>query len=114
MLPKWEDSPAYRDEYEMVWLDQPGETHRLVIEGHTPRSRPQMFPGYLSARSQLVFSSSQGISLVSIPDGELVSFWELASAKDYTSSVFPSPRGEGLAVVAHGVGLYYISLPPRP
>ena len=31
-LPKWEDSPTYRDEYEMGWLDQPGETHRLVVE----------------------------------------------------------------------------------
>ena len=110
-LSKWEDPPTYRDEYEMVWLDRPGETHQLVVEGHTPRSHPQMFPKYLPALSQLVFSSSQGISLVSIPDGELVGFWELAGGRGYTSSVNPSPGGEALVVVARGAGLYYIPLP---
>ena len=110
-LSKWEDPPTYRDEYEMVLLDRPGETHQLVVEGHTPRSHPQMFPKYLPALSQLVFSSSQGISLVSIPDGELVGFWELAGGRGYTSSVNPSPGGEALVVVARGAGLYYIPLP---
>ena len=110
-LPKWEDNPTYRDEYEMVWLDQPGETHRLVVEGHTPRSRPQMSPRYLPARSQLVFSSSQGISLVSIPDAERVGFWELAGARGYTSNVIPSPGSEALVAVADRVGLYCIPLP---
>lgn len=78
-LPKWEDTPTYRDEYELVWLDETRQTHRLAVEGHTPRSHPQLFPVYLASRAQLVFSSSQGISLVSLPDGETLRFWELAS-----------------------------------
>ncbi|MGB7095218.1 MAG: hypothetical protein WBD62_11295 [Anaerolineales bacterium] len=109
VLPKWEDTPTYRDEYELVWMDQPGETQRLVVGGHMPRSHPQMFPKYLPSRSQLIFSSSQGISLVSIPDGEMVGFWELAGG-GYSSYVIPTPHGESLVVVAGGVGLYYISL----
>jgi hypothetical protein len=111
VLPKWEDTPTYRDEYEMVWMDQPGETQRLVVGGHTPRSHPQMFPRYLPSRSQLIFSSSQGISLVSIPDGETVGFWELAG-EGYSSNVIPTPDGEALVVEAGGYGLYYISLSP--
>lgn len=113
VLPKWEDTPTYQDEYEMVWMDQPDETQRLVAEGHTPRSHPQMFPRYLPSRSQLIFSSSQGISLVSIPDGETVGFWELAG-EGYSSYVIPTPAGEALVVVAGGDGLYYISLSPIP
>ena len=113
VLPKWEDTPTYQDEYEMVWMDQPDETQRLVAEGHTPRSHPQMFPRYLPSRSQLIFSSSQGISLVSIPDGETVGFWELAG-EGYSSYVIPTPDGEALVVVAGGDGLYYISLSPIP
>jgi hypothetical protein len=113
VLPKWGDTPTYQDEYEMVWMDQPDETQRLVVEGHTPRSHPQMFPRYLPSRSQLIFSSSQGISLVSIPDGETVGFWELAG-EGYSSYVIPTPDGEALVVVAGGDGLYYISLSPIP
>lgn len=111
-LSKWEDTPTYRDEYEMVWMDQPGETQRLVVEGHTPRSQPQIFPRYLPASSQLIFSSSQGVSLVSIPDGKTIRFWELAGGEGYSSRVYASPLGEALVVVADGDSLYYIPLPP--
>jgi len=111
-LPKWEDTPSYRDEYEMVWMDQPGETRRLVVEGHVPRSQPQMFPRYLPASSQLVFNSSQGVSLVSIPDGKTIRFWELAGGGGFSSRVYASPLGEALVVVDDGDGLYYIPLPP--
>jgi hypothetical protein len=111
-LLKWEDPPAFRDEYELVWMDQPNETLRLKVEGHVPRANPQMIPRYLPSTSQLVFSSSQGISLISIPDGKTVGFWELASHADYFD-VIPSPNGEVLIVAAGGDGLYYIPLPVK-
>jgi hypothetical protein len=110
---KWEDDPSYRDEYEMVWMDRPGETQRLMVAGHTPRSHPQIFPKYLPASSQLVFSSSQGVSLVSIPDGETIAFWELAGGEGFSPIIYPSPGGEGLVVKADGDGLYYLPLPPN-
>jgi hypothetical protein len=111
-LSKWEDEPSYRDEYEMVWMDRPGESQRLVVEGHTPRSHPQLLPRYLPASSQLVFNSSQGVSLISIPDGEMTGFWELAGGGGLGNRILPSPGGEALVVVANGDGLYYIPLPP--
>jgi hypothetical protein len=110
-LPKWEDEPSYRDEYELLWADRPGVAERLVVEGHTPREQPQLFPRYLPASSQLVFSSSQGVSLVSLASGKTVAFWELAGGGGYGSRIVPTPGGEALVVVAGGDGLYYIPLP---
>jgi hypothetical protein len=110
-LSKWEDTPTYRDEYELIWMDENRATHRLVVEGHTPRSYPQLFPVYLPSRAQLVFSSSQGISLVSLPDGETLRFWEPAGRPDFYQ-VLPTPDEAALVVVADGDGLYYIPLPP--
>ena len=109
---KWEDEPSYRDEYLMVWMDQTNEEMRLKIDGHVPRAHPQIFPEYLPASSQLVISSSQGISLVSIPDGKTIGFWELASNADYFS-VIPSPHGDVLIIAADGDGLYYIPITTR-
>jgi hypothetical protein len=110
-LPKWEDEPTYRDEYVVEWIDRPGEAQRLVVEGHTPRDHPQIFPQYLTTLSQLVISSSQGVSLVTVPDGETAAFWELAGHSGQGSWVYPGPGGEALIVVASGAGLYYIPLP---
>jgi MFS family permease len=110
-LPKWEDTPTYRDEYELVWLDETRQTHQLAVEGHTPRSHPQLFPVYLPNRAQLVFSSSQGISLVSLPFGETLRFWEPAGGRDFYR-ILATPNGEALVAVADGDGLYYIPLPP--
>jgi hypothetical protein len=79
------------------------------VEGHVPRAHPQLFPRYLPTSSGLVFYSSQGISLVSIPDGKTTGFWELSSHANYFD-VFPSPNGEALIVASDGDGLYYIPL----
>ena len=107
---KWEEVPSSKDEYEMVWMDHPDDTYRLVVEGHIPREHPQMFPKYLPASSQLVFGSSQGISLVSLPDGKTVQFWELAGSNGSPSRLLPSPQGDALVVLVSGVGLYYFQL----
>lgn len=111
-LTKWEDEPSYRDEYMLVWMDRPDEPVRFKLEGHVPRAHPQIFPGYLPDASQLVFHSSQGISLVSIPDGETTGFWELSSHAEYFD-VIPSPNGEALIVASDRDGLYYIPIPPQ-
>lgn len=111
-LLKWEDEPTYRDEYELVWMDRSNEKTRLKVEGHAPRAHPQLFPRYLPGTSQLVFHSSQGISLVSIPDGKTTAFWELSSHAEYFD-LFPSPNGEALIVASDRDGLYYIPLPSK-
>jgi WD40 repeat protein len=110
-LLRWEDPPTTRDEYELVWLDGSQEPIRLTVEGHTPRAHFQIFPGYLPVTFQLVFSSSQGISLVSLPDGKTVGFWDISSDADYFG-VMASPNGEALIVESGGDGLYYIPVLP--
>lgn len=110
-LMKWEDEPSYRDEYLMVWMDQSNAETMLKIEGHVPRAHPQIFPGYLPVSSQLFVSSSQGISLIALPGGRTVGFWDLSSDADYFS-VIASPNGEVLIVESTGDGLYYIPIPP--
>ena len=111
-LPKWEDEPTYRDEYQIEWLDRSGESQRLNLQGHTPRDHPQIFPQFTLDFSRIVVSSSQGVSLVSIPGGETLRFWELAGGGGWGSRVLPTPNGEALVVIANGDGLYYIPLPP--
>lgn len=110
-LPQWEDVPTYRDEYVMTWMAEPRETHRLQVEGHTPRNHPQLFPVYLPTRNQLVFTSSQGISLVSLPNGETVYFWDPIGERDFYRAL-PTPDEAALVVISDGAGLYYIPLPP--
>jgi hypothetical protein len=111
-LPKWETVPTYQDEYELVWVDTPQDPRRLVAQGHTPRDYPRLYARYLPQSQQIAFSSSQGISLVSVPDGELLCFWELAGGESsrYTD-VLATPDGKALVAVAEGDALYFIPLP---
>jgi hypothetical protein len=112
-LTKFEANPTYRDEYELVWVDTPEvEPRRLVVQGHVPRNYPDLNAEYLPGSSRMVFGSSQGVSLVSIPDGELLGFWELEGGSTSPSTyVIASPDGKALVAIVERVGLYYIPLP---
>jgi len=114
-LPKFEATPTYRDEYELIWVDRPeAEPQRLVVQGHVPRNYPDLNAEYLPGSSQMVFSSSQGVSLVSIPDGALLGFWELAGGSASPSTfALASPDGKALVAIVERVGLYYIPLPNK-
>jgi hypothetical protein len=104
------ESPA-RDAYELIWIDAPDvQSQFITVQGHLPRNYPNLFPRYLPATSQLAFSSSQGVSLVSVPGGEMLGFWELAGGGGYSSYVVPPSAYPALVVVAEGDGLYYIPL----
>jgi dipeptidyl aminopeptidase/acylaminoacyl peptidase len=114
-LTKFEAIPTYRDEYELVWVDTPeAEPRRLVVQGHVPRNYPDLNAEYLPGSSRMVFSSSQGVSLVSIPDGALLGFWELAGGSASPSTfALASPDGKALVAIVERVGLYYIPLPNK-
>jgi hypothetical protein len=113
-LRKMPNVPTYQDEYELVWVDTPQDPRRLIVQGHTPRNYPTLFARYLPRSSQMAFSSSQGISLVSVPDGELLRFWELAGAEgSHSPHVLASPDGKVLVAITDGVSLYFIPLPRR-
>jgi hypothetical protein len=101
-----------QDEFELIWVDKPGtEPQRIIVQGHIPRNYPSLFPRFLPHGSQLVFSSSQGISLVSIPDGEIIKFWELSNGKgNLDIYLVVSPNEEALIAIVDGVKLYHIPL----
>jgi hypothetical protein len=82
--------------------DPEREPELLVVEGHVPRSYPTMLPRLVPGRSQVAFASSQGLSLVSIPAGQLAGFWSLASegGDPFLPDVTVSPDGEFVAISA--------------
>jgi hypothetical protein len=77
-LPKLETEPTYRDEYDIVLVDDPESVQpRLVLTGHTPREYLYLSLVYLAKRSQLAVASAHGVSLVSLPNGEMEAYWVL-------------------------------------
>ena len=111
-LRRMPDVPTYGDEYELVWVDTPQDARRLIVQGHTPRGYPTLYARYLPQSSQMAFSSSQGVSLVSIPDGELLRFWELAGTESSSYAyVYDCPDGKALVAIAERFALYFIPLP---
>jgi len=101
-----------QDEFELVWVDMPVQTSQyIVVQGHIPRNYPHLFPKFLTQSSQMIFRSSQGISLISIPEGETLKFWEFpngAGNLDITLRV--SPNEDTLVAIADREELFLIPL----
>jgi hypothetical protein len=75
-------------------VDDPQKpTQTLEAVGHTPRNYPILWPRLLPGRAQIALGSSQGVSLVSLPDGELLNFWSLESEGEPNPSLHASPDG---------------------
>lgn len=109
-MPKLETTPTYRDEYDVVMVDTPETAHpRLILTGHTPREYPHLSLEYLPGSSQLAVASAHGVSLVSLPDGEMQAYWSLVG-DGFSPWVIASPDGSALVAVKDLGGLYYISL----
>lgn len=102
-LVPWQDAPSYEDEYELVWIDEPQKpAAHLQVSGHTPRNIANLQSRLLPGGERILFGSTQGISLVGLPNGETLAFWQLIGAEN---AVLPSlslaPDGQTLIVVAH-------------
>ncbi len=81
-LSKLEDMNHLQDTFELYWPDAPVmASQQLAVAGHLPRNYPSLSLKYLADKSQILIGSSQGISLVSMPDGKLLDFWELSGQK---------------------------------
>jgi len=112
-MAKQEIVPTYRDEYDIVLVDQPETVQpQLKLDGHTPREYPHLNLEYMEKRSQLVVASAQGVSLVSLPNGEMEAYWELIG-DGYSPGLIAAPDGSVLIATKDFGGLYYISLLPR-
>jgi len=111
-MAKQENVPTYRDEYDLVLVDTPEAVKpRLVLTGHTPREYPHLSLVYLAKRSQLAVASAHGVSLVSLPDGEMEKYWTLVG-DGFSPWIIASPDDSALVAAKDFGGLYYIPLPP--
>jgi hypothetical protein len=95
-----EDEPTYTDEFDLVWVDEAEkDIQHLSVAGHTPRDYPILWPRMVPNGSHIAFVSSRGVSLVSIPDGQLQGFWKLEGGGDPRRAV-ASPDSRFLVVAA--------------
>lgn len=95
-----EDEPTYTDEFDLVWVDEAERgIQQLGVAGHTPRDNPILWPRMVPDGSKIAFASSQGVSLVSIPEGRLLGFWKLEGGGDPRRAM-ASPDSKFLVVPA--------------
>jgi hypothetical protein len=111
-LSKLEDMNNLQDRFELYWPDTPEKASQILdITGHLPRNYPSLSLIFLAEKSQILVSSSQGISRVSVPDGQLLDFWELTDQKYHMQpAMLISPDHRLLVAYAEGDGVYTISL----
>lgn len=102
-LVPWQDTPIYDDGYDLTWVDQSEQpqTH-LHVSGHTPRNYPSLSSRLLPGGKRMLFGSSQGISLVGLPGGEMLAFWRLSGAENASlTNLSPAPHGRALIAIAY-------------
>jgi hypothetical protein len=111
--PKFEIEPSYRDEYDLVWVGEADGTQRhMAVTGHTPRSYPSLFVRAAPGGERLYFSSSQGVSLVSVADGAMLAFWDLGGGMAYVTAPEKAPAGQRFVAVVDGVGIFILPIFP--
>jgi hypothetical protein len=94
--------PDGPDRHQLYWVGTAGgRLSQIEIVGHQPRGN-MLQTLWLPDTSQMVFASSQGMSLVSLPDGQLLDFWRLTGTEDpvQTALVQLSPNKQTLIVQA--------------
>jgi len=110
-LPRLESSPEAGDAYELYWAGAGSqEPIHLDVEGHLPREYPGLSLQYLPHSSRLAVASQQGVSLIALPQGELLRFWDLAEGSGINPYVFTDPDERALIVMVEERGLYWIPL----
>lgn len=98
LLSSAQDELAYIDEFDLVWVDDAEkDIQHLSVTGHTPRSYPILWPRSIPGRQEIAFASSQGVSLISIPGGQILGFWILEGGGD-TNRPMASPDGRFVVV----------------
>jgi hypothetical protein len=110
LMQKMESTRTYRDEYDVVFVDQPDVVQpHIKLDGHMPREYPHLSLEYIEESSQMVVASEQGVSLVSLPNGEMDAYWELIGS-GYSPWIMTAPNGSTLIASKDFGGLYFIPL----
>ena len=108
-MPKFEPEPTYQDTYDLLWLGGSDTSERhLVITGHTPRSYPSLYVKPAPGGESLYFSSSQGVSLVTVPEGAMLAFWDLGGETAYVTGPGTAAANQRFVAVVDWVGVYIL------
>jgi hypothetical protein len=108
-LPAMQSDATYKDEFELIWVDQPEKPHAyLTLQGHNPRDYPTLAMTCFKKSNRIAFASAQGVSLVSIPDGKLLRFWDLGGARNVSLTLSPD---EKYLVAMIDTAIYPLELP---
>jgi hypothetical protein len=101
LLTRQDSTPiSVQEVYDILWLTNPDlEPEPMIIEGHWPLNRPWLDVSLMPGGGEILISSSQGVSLVSIPAGEMLDFWELVGAENASNAgAQVSERGEVIVI----------------
>jgi hypothetical protein len=86
--------------YDQLRLTDPElQPEPLTIQGHWPRRSNRLEVNLMPGRGEILISSSQGVSLVSLPGGEMLGFWELVGAENaINANAQISERGDVIII----------------
>jgi hypothetical protein len=98
------------DQVEFDWVDSTAAPLTIPISGHLPRGYPSLDVRYLPQTSRLLLASSNGVSLLSFPEGELLHFWETGSGRDTAPWLNLSPDEKTALISVQWDGLFSIPI----
>ena len=80
------------------------------VNGHLPRRYPLLDVQALPEQNRMVLASSNGVSLVQIPGGELLHFWQIDPGSEIGPSLIAAPDGSTVLAVVNGAGIWKIPI----
>jgi hypothetical protein len=105
-----EDIGQAEDILSLDWVDSARAPVDIRVSGHLPRGYPRLDVQYLPGTAQLLLDSSNGVSLVSVPDGKLLHFWQTGSGGSNSPYLSVSPDGKTALSIVEGQGIFQIPL----
>jgi hypothetical protein len=82
-VPSFVNGSQTNNTFRVILVDSNIEPYDLVAKGHIPSQDIWSFATILPGAQKVLFSSTQGISLVDLKSGEILHFWELENQEQY-------------------------------
>jgi hypothetical protein len=106
----WAEDTTVSDQVEILWIDSDRAPVTIPISGHQPRGYQMLDVRFLFDPSRLLLASSNGVSMVSVPSGELLHFWQTGSGRDSSPWLKLSPDGKTALLPVQWDGLFDLPL----
>jgi hypothetical protein len=115
----YQDQTMAAESIQLFWVDAPEKSGGAIpLAGHGGAPSATLQTRLLPGSESLLVGSPHGISLIALPDGDPLAFWELDGAEEAGGISFSvSPDGKTLLAVARlnspdqGDLLYWIAIP---